>query len=130
MLDIIELTPEQSALLAGWADRAGGTLILDYRGTFTPAGQVCIGLRVPSPGVLLKFGAMVVIDHRLPDSLHAQLVSRICEDGPHVPGGSRVYYWPGVICPELAQAKAGTAEQELPGMWSRADTEGGWTEKR
>ena len=126
MLDIIRLTPEQAALLAHAARQAGGTLIPEYHGTFTPAGSACIGLRTATPGALMRFGAMVGIALALPDPLLGQMAVRICEDGPVVPGADRVYYWPGIICPEPAQV--GTSEQELPGMWSRSDTEGGWTE--
>lgn len=101
MLNDIRLTPEQAALLAHAATQAGGTLVLNYRGQFTPAGEpACIGLRAPSPGVLIRFGGMVTVALDLPDPLLGQMAARACEDYPGN-DASRVYYWPGIICPEM-----------------------------
>jgi hypothetical protein len=98
MLDDIHLTGEQADLLAHAAKQAGGTLIFDYRGEFEPSGPVCIGLRAPSPGILLRFGAMVGIALALPDPLLGQMAARVCEDYAGN-DASRVYYWPGLKPP-------------------------------
>jgi len=125
MLNDIRLTPGQADLLAHAARQAGGELIPEHRGSFAPAGPVCIGLRAPTSGVLMRFGAMVGIALDLPDPLLGQMAARLVEE-PWLGRGQHVYYWPGITCPE--PARAGPAEQELPGLWSRSDTDGGWTE--
>ena len=111
MLDDIHLTGEQASLLAHVARQAGGTLVFDYRADFAPAGPVCIALRAPSPGVLIRFGGMVAIALGLPDPLLGQMAARVCEDFAGN-DASRVYFWPGFKPPpsqgliETADARA------------------------